>query len=258
VDSPFEVLGIAPDADEEDVDRAYRRRVKEAHPDQGGSLDEFQAVRTAYERITAGDVEAYPDVDVDVDVGSDDSDDDSDDEAEVGAGPKHRDTARERSAPDPTRTEDDDDREDDSNPEENARVEYLNYDVLADLGGDLDAEDPFETVPADGLDAPDHGTFDATIDDTLLESAEDEGFAWPFACRGGACTNCAVAVVEGELSMPVNHVLPPEMLDRGIRLSCVGSPTTDSLKIIYNMKHLPALDDLRLPPSRFERARSDD
>jgi hypothetical protein len=41
------------------------------------------------------------------------------------------------------------------------------------------------------------------------------------------------------------------MLDRGIRLSCVGVPTTEELKVIYNVKHLPDLDDLLLPAKRF-------
>ena len=52
--SPFEVLGVEPDADESEIDRAYRRRVIETHPDQGGSAAEFQLVKSAYERIQDG------------------------------------------------------------------------------------------------------------------------------------------------------------------------------------------------------------
>jgi hypothetical protein len=50
------------------------------------------------------------------------------------------------------------------------------------------------------------------------------------------------------MSMPVNHILTPEMVDRGIRLSCVSEPLTDELRVVYNVKHLPGLDELRLPP----------
>jgi len=44
---PHEVLGVTPDADESVVNAAYRVRVKKAHPDNGGSKDEFKRVRRA-------------------------------------------------------------------------------------------------------------------------------------------------------------------------------------------------------------------
>ena len=44
----FEALGLPPGADEKDVQRAYREQVKEVHPDQGGSREEFTRVREAY------------------------------------------------------------------------------------------------------------------------------------------------------------------------------------------------------------------
>jgi hypothetical protein len=48
------------------------------------------------------------------------------------------------------------------------------------------------------------------------------------------------------------------MLDRGIRLSCVGAPITDEMRVVFNVKHLPDLDELRLPPRPFEQARAND
>lgn len=213
MESPFAVLGIDPDADEEAIDRAYRRRVMESHPDQGGSAREFQLVRAAYEEVKAG----YDGEESDVDPEKDDP---------------HR------------------------GPE--SRVEYLNYEVLDDYGWTLDDEDLFERAAAEGLDAADHGRFLVQPGESLLQAAENRGFAWPYACRGGACANCAVAIVEGEMAMPVNHILPPEMLDRGIRLSCNGTPATDEMKVVYNVKDLPDLGELRLPPRPFERAHAND
>ncbi|QLG61188.1 ferredoxin Fer [Halorarum salinum] len=210
MDSPFDVLRVDPDADEEELDRAYRRRVIETHPDQGGSAEEFRRVRAAYERIVASDGEPPEDLEV---------------EAE------------------PTTAE---------TPE--TTVEYLDYEVLDDHGWALDDDDLFEKAAAADLDAVDHGEFTVEAGETLLEAAENSGFAWPYACRGGACANCAVAVTEGELSQPVDHILPPEMTDRGIRLSCNGMPTTAELSVVYNVKHIPELDELRLPPHPFERA----
>ncbi|WP_251341531.1 ferredoxin Fer [Haloplanus halophilus] len=213
MDAPFDVLGIDPDADESEVDRAYRRRVMETHPDQGGSARAFQRVKAAYEAIVEGRVDA---------------------------------------------DEDDGDARDGPARPEGSRVEYLDYEVIDDRGWSLDDDDLFEKAAAADLDPADYGEFLAEPSETLLEAAENRGFAWPYACRGGACANCAVAVVEGEMTTPIDHVLPSDLLDRGIQLSCIGAPTTAELKVVYNVKGMPDLDDLILPPYRFERARSVD
>ncbi|WP_129117006.1 ferredoxin Fer [Halegenticoccus tardaugens] len=210
MDSPFDILGIDEDAVDEEVDQAYRRRVKEAHPDHGGSLQEFQLVRAAYDEIRNG----YR--------------------------PEGRDVG-------PESVENPDD-------EVVSRVEYLNYEVLDDHGWDLDDENLFEKASAAGLDPADRGRMSVQPHESLLEAAENRGFAWPYACRGGACANCAIAVVDGGLDMPGDHILPSDMTDRGIQLSCVSTPTTEEMKIVYNVKHLPHLDELRLPADRFERA----
>lgn len=49
--SPYQVLGVAPGASEAELKSAYRRRLRETHPDTGGSALEFQAVQSAWERI---------------------------------------------------------------------------------------------------------------------------------------------------------------------------------------------------------------
>ncbi|MBP1986948.1 J domain-containing protein [Halolamina salifodinae] len=48
VDDAFDTLGLARDADEDAVKTAYREQVKEVHPDQGGSQEEFQQLQDAY------------------------------------------------------------------------------------------------------------------------------------------------------------------------------------------------------------------
>jgi ferredoxin len=133
-------------------------------------------------------------------------------------------------------------------------VTFLNYDVLSDYGWRVDDGNLFEKAASTDLDSTDYGAFQVKPGESLLEAAENRGFAWPFACRGGACVNCAIIVREGELSMPVNHVLPTEMMERNVRLSCNGMPITDELKVIYNVKHMPALEELLLPPRPFEQA----
>jgi ferredoxin len=250
MDSPFEILRIDPDADEEEIDRAYKRRVKEAHPDQGGSVREFRLVTAAYEELTSEGA--------------------ADEELE---GPSRRngsgtrdgnvDAARRRTHERARREwsgREDAGRDGSTRTRERVQttVEYLDYEVIDDHGWDLDDPDLFEKASAAGLDPGDCGRFVVQEDESLLEAAENRGFTWPYACRGGACANCAVAVRDGDLSMPVSHVLPSEMTDRGIRLSCVGAPTTEEMRVVYNLKHLPALEELRLPPSPFERAHLND
>ena len=228
--SPFDVLGIDSDADDEAIQRAYRRRVKETHPDHGGSVREFRRVQAAYEELASGERSGT-------------GPDEATAHDRVSSGRHRNGFGRERRWAG------------DRSGGTDARVEYLDYDVLADFGWGVDDEDLFEKASAAGLRPPDSGRFLARADESLLQAAENRGFSWPYACRGGACANCAVAVTEGELSMPVNHILPQELIDRGIRLSCVGGPTTDEVKVVYDVKHLPDLDELRLPPDRFERDR---
>jgi ferredoxin len=216
MESPYDVLVVDPDADEEEVERAYRERVKEAHPDQGGSVAEFRAVREAYETLKAG----YDPEDHD-------------------------------------RSEPEDDAVADGT-DATTQVTYLDYDVLTDHGWDVDDDDLFEKAAGADLGGDDYGHFEVEPGESLLEAAENRGYVWPFACRGGACANCAIKLVEGELSMPVNHILPAEMMERGIRLSCNGMPITDELRIVFNLKHMPDLEELLLPPRPFEQAHLDD
>ena len=215
--TPSEVLNVDDDADEAAIRRAYRERIKEAHPDQGGSMEEFQLVRRAY-RLLKKRARNGADIDADVDL-TDDAD------ATVEVGP--------------------------------ATVEYLDYEVVADRGWDLYDDDLFGKAAIADLPPEAYGRLLVEPEETLLEAAENRGFVWPFSCRGGACANCAVFLVEGELSQPVNHIMPDELSDTGFRLSCNGYPASTELKVVFNVKHLPELDDLILPPGPFAWAHSE-
>jgi len=208
--SPYDTLRVDSDADEDELKRAYRERVKETHPDLGGSEAAFKRVEQAYEQLSEAS-----------------TDDQLDGEAVV---------AEQDSQPEPT------------------TVEFLNYEVLDDHGWSLQDDDLFAKAAAADLAEADYGSFEVDDEETLLEAAEHSGLAWPYACRGGACANCAVSLLDGELSQLVDHILSADLLEQGIRLSCNGRPTTDELQVVYNVKHRPDLDDLRLPPDRFEKA----
>lgn len=53
--SPYEVLGVDPDADRETIERRYRELVKDVHPDAGGSAEEFKRVKKAYLAVVDDD-----------------------------------------------------------------------------------------------------------------------------------------------------------------------------------------------------------
>lgn len=133
-------------------------------------------------------------------------------------------------------------------------VEYLDYAVLEDYGWGLDDEDLFAKADSANLGRDAHGRIVVEPGDTLLEAAEKSDLTWPFACRGGACSNCAVALIEGKMPPPVSHVLTDEMVDMGIRLSCSVAPVTQDAKVVFNVKQLPMMQELLLPASRFGQA----
>lgn len=134
-----------------------------------------------------------------------------------------------------------------------ATVEYLNYEMLDDYGWERDDDGLFEKASDADLDVTDHGSFTVEPDESILEAAEDQGYVWPYACRGGACANCVAILKHGEIDMPVNHILPDEALrEENARLTCIGTPATTDVKLIYNAKQLDYLDELRLPPQQVE------
>jgi curved DNA-binding protein CbpA len=211
--SPPDVLGVPPDADRATIERAYRDRVKETHPDQGGSSRAFRRVKAAYEAMVEGE---------------------GDEPVTVA---------------DPPTTEPD--------RPDGTLVTYVDYEVVADYGWSLTDPTLFDQAAAEDLSVTDGGRFRTEPGESLLAGAERCGFTWPYSCRGGACANCAVKVLEGDLSQPVSHILTDELLDQGIRLSCVGEPMTEDLSVIFNVKHLSDVEELLLPPGPFERANPD-
>lgn len=129
-----------------------------------------------------------------------------------------------------------------------SRISYLNYEVIADHGWAIDDEDLFEKASKADLDIADYGRFLVTAGETILQAAESRGITWPYACRGGACANCAVIVKKGDVAMPGQVVLTDEQVRvSNARLTCVGIPVTEEVKLVMNVQHLDEFDDLRLP-----------
>lgn len=119
--------------------------------------------------------------------------------------------------------------------EETFTLEYLNYDVVDDHDWDVDDEDLFEKAASADLDDTDHGTMEVGEYEYILEAAENRGYKWPFECRAASCANCAAFLKEGEIEMDMNLFLTDEEVEEmDIRLTCVGLPDSDGIKLVYN------------------------
>ena len=123
-------------------------------------------------------------------------------------------------------------------------VEYLNYEVVDDNGWDMYDDDVFGEASDMDLDDEDYGSLEVNEGEYILEAAEAQGYDWPFSCRAGACANCAAIVLEGEIDMDMQQILSDEEVeDKNVRLTCIGSPDADEVKIVYNAKHLDYLQN---------------
>ena len=63
--NPYEVLGGRPNTRDDELKRAYRKRLREAHPDTGGSSAEFDRVQQAWQRVGTPSARAAYDTGVD-------------------------------------------------------------------------------------------------------------------------------------------------------------------------------------------------
>ena len=123
-------------------------------------------------------------------------------------------------------------------------VEYLNYDAITDNEWDLDDDDLFEKAANAGLSGEDYGSLDVNEGEYILEAAEIEGFDWPFSCRAGACANCAAILKSGEINMDMQQILSDDEVEElNVRLTCIGSPESEEIKIVFNAKHLDYLQN---------------
>ncbi|WP_096393138.1 ferredoxin Fer [Halorubrum trapanicum] len=137
-------------------------------------------------------------------------------------------------------------------------VYHLDHETLTERGWSLDDEGLFEKAAEADLDLPEYGRFLVEPDESILEAAERGGRSWPYACRGGACSNCAVVVVEGDVAMPGQSILSDEQIrETNARLSCVGVPITEEVKVVTGVGDTDAFADLRLPSPTDETGASD-
>lgn len=210
-EDPYSILDVDKSASDQTIKESYREKVKENHPDVGGDKDEFIRIKEAYEDIISEDDENI------VDKILNNKADKSKNDSEKNIYP--------------------------------VTVYYINYDLIKIKEWTIN-ENIFERVSMDDYNDIDIGKFTVNRDETILEAAENSGMAWPYSCRGGACSNCAIKVLKGDVKTPKHHILSEELLKDNYRLSCIGKPKTSKIYLIYNIKNHQDIQDLLLPSKK--------
>ena len=71
--------------------------------------------------------------------------------------------------------------------------------------------------------------------DNILDAALGAGADLPFACKGGVCSTCKCEVLEGAVEMKINYALDDKEVSQNLVLSCQAVPTTDRVKVDFDV-----------------------
>lgn len=71
---------------------------------------------------------------------------------------------------------------------------------------------------------------------TVLDSALEQGFELPYSCKGGVCSTCRCKLTKGEVEMGAQYALEDYEIARGFILPCQSYALTNELVLDYDQE----------------------